>query len=738
MEADELYQNVEEELGDEHSLADYWRIVMRNKWGIFALTLIGTLIGSLSAFTAVPIYKANATLLVEPAQPKLVNVQAIEGAAPLMLFYETQYEIIRSRAIAETVVDSLKLADRDIFLGLGGKFGRTGYRALLPDNIAEWFGEEERLTAEQRRALAIKKVQEHLTVQGGQKSQIVVINYESPHSKLAAEIVNGIAKAYTEYGMESRLSTVKDATSWLRGRLDDLRQQLEQSETHLEAFQTRESMVDTANRKQLVSTKMSSLASKLLAAQTKKIEAEIQLRQVSKALQQGQSYDVVVPLLESELVERLMDDLANLERKTSELLERYGSKHPRIIAAKADLEEARSRIVQEIRHVSTSIRKAYEAAIAKEEEAQRAMDQQQKEMRTLTGKGFQLVKLEREVETNRQLYDTFLARFKEVNTERDSDITNVRVIDTAQAPDMPYKPNKKRMVLVSLILGLFAGIALALLRNRLDNTFKRSQDIEERLLVPAMAEFPKLLRKKNEKRIAERYLLSEPRSAFAEAISHVRTGIMFSNLDNPIKTLMVTSPQPGEGKTTLSSNLAISFSHLGRTLLIDGDMRHPDIRRVTGLEKGPGFSEWLAGTNPVEACYRRDKECENLFIMTTGTIPPNPIELLSSKTFKVAFEKLKADFEYIIIDTPPVLPVSDALVLGNIVDGVILSLKFDTTTYPLAKETVKRLRANNIEPLGAVLSVVDMKKVKSYYGNRYYGNYYGNYYGKHYGENAKA
>jgi len=653
---------------------------------------------------------------------------------PLMLFYETQYEIIRSRAISETVVDKLRLAERDDFLGLG-EASEKGYSTWLPKDMQAWFGEEAAMSEAQRRSSAIKIVQKNLTVRGGQKSQIVVINYESPNAQWAAEIVNGIAKAYTEYGLESRLSTVKDATSWLRGRLDDLHQQLELSETNLEAFQTRESMVNTENRKKLVDTRISSLASKLVVAQTKKIEAEIQLRQVNKALAQGKSYDVVVPLLDSKPIERLMEALAKLERKTAELAERYGAKHPKIIAVKADLEEARNRIAQEIKHVSDGVGKAYEAAVFKEKEAQRAMDKHQREMRTLTGKGFQLVKLEREVATNRQLYDTFLSRFKEIKTERKNDITNVRVIDTAQAPDIPDKPNKKRTILIFLVLGLLAGIALALLRNRLDNTFKRGQDIEEHLRVPVMGEFPKIQAEKGSKQIVERYVLNESGSAFAESVRHVRTGVMLSSLDKPIKTLIVTSSLPGEGKTTLSSNLAISFSQLGRTLLIDGDMRHSNVRRIANLEEGPGFSEWLAGINPLDECIRQDKECDNLLIMTTGTIPPNPLELLSSKRFQAAFEKLKTDFEYIIIDTPPILPASDALVLGNIVDGVILSVKFDATTYPLAKETVKRLRANNIEPLGAVLSVVDMQKVKNYYGNRYY---YNNYYGNYYGESAKT
>ncbi|KAF0192106.1 MAG: gumC [Gammaproteobacteria bacterium] len=704
----------------ENTLLKYWRLVLRHKWGILGITVAAVLIGALTAFSATPIYRASATLLVEPAQPKFSSTQPLAVSSPLMLFYETQYEIIRSRAIAETVVDKLGLADRDDYLGLD----KTG----LLDSVKTWLGdwlaqESDVMDDKQRHSAAVDKVQRDLSVRGGQKSQIVVINYDFTHPALAAQIANAVTQAYSEYGMESRLATVKEATSWLSSRLRDLRRQLEQSEATLEAFQSRESMVATENSRQMINTKMANLAAELVKAQTTRSQAQIHYEQVLRLRNEGKDMDALVPQLNSPLINRLSEEHASLKRKFSELSERYGEKHPKIVAAKADLDETARRLEAEIGQSVDSIRKELEVAESKEREAQRQLDTQQKEMRDVTGKGFDLVKLEREVETNRQLYETFFARYKEIDNSGDSNITNVRVIDHALPPAIPYKPQKRRMIIVSLVLGLFLGIAVAFVREKLDNTFKRGDDIEAQLLLPVLTEIALLEKQAGRTLVPERHILAEPRSAFAEAINNVRTGILFSNLDKPVKTLLITSTVPGEGKTTLASNLAISFSQLGRTLLIDGDMRKPAIHRVAKTAKGAGFSDWLQGTHTLEQCCQPDGECANLFVMPSGKIPPNPLELLSSKTFRKSFQDLRKKYEYIIIDTPPILPGSDAIVLGNVVDAVILSVIFGGTTYPMAQEAVKRLRANNIEPIGAVLSMVDIKKAQSYDGSHYSGAY---------------
>jgi len=555
---------------------------------------------------------------------------------------------------------------------------------------------------------------------------------------LAASIANAITNAYAQYGLESRLAMVKNATSWLSERLQNLKAQLEQSEIQLQAFQRRESMLNSSNRRQMLDTKMANLATQLINAQTQRAELEIRYRQVHETRLEGKGYEILVPLSNNMLVERLYEQFGNLERKLSELGDRYGDKHPKMIAAKADRDESERRLLAEINRVSDSLHKDFIAAQAKEQEAKRQLDLMQQDMQNNTGKGFQQAKLEREVESNRQLYETFLSRFKEIDNSGESTQLNVRIVDPALVPEVPFKPKKFLILMLSMLVGLVVGVALAVLRAFLDNTFKRAADIEEKLLLPVLSELVYLETDKMDDVSPERHFIQHPRSAFAETINHVRTGIMFSDLDEPVKSLLVTSAQPGEGKTTLSSNLAISFAQLGKTLLIDADMRKPSIRRAHGKPQGAGLSEWISGSVDLPQAIHQDEVIPNLSVMTTGQLPPNPLELLSSAKFKQRFDILQNEYDYIIFDTPPILPVSDALVLGNLVDKVILSVRFDVTTFPLAEEAVKRLRSNHIEPLGAVLSMVDMKKIKSYYGSHYYQSYYGAYYGKYYGEEACA
>ncbi len=735
--ADQLNLPVNEPEGP--TLADRWRTIVRYKWGILSLALTGTVIGVLSAYTAVPVYQASTTMVVEPADTKLVGVQPLDGAPPINLFYETQYEIIRSRRIAETVVDKLQLADDPRFLSEKQPFvaaqSTAWIRNWLPEPWREYLSEAPEPPNEQaQREAAVAKVREGLTVKGGQRSQVVEIHFDDAIAQLAARITNGIAKAYAEYGLNSRMASSKQATRWLSDRLGELRKKLDESETTLQAFQSRESMVDTSSHSKMIGARLSQLASKLVEAQASLSVAEIRYGQVKKASRSG-DIEALIPVLNSSLTEQITGEHARLKAKVAELAERYGNKHPKLIAAKSDLQEATNRLKEEIDTAVAGLRKNYEAAAAQEREARRLIEEQQQAMRTLTGKGFELAKLERDVEANRQLYNAFLTRFKEIDVAKESDIPNVRVIDEARVPSAPYKPNKQRVIIASLILGLLAGIALAFLRERLDNTFKKTSDIEERLLLPVLAEVHRLDQGKDKALLPERQAAIAPRSTFSESINNIRTGVMFSNLDNPVKTLLVTSSIASEGKTTLASNMAIAFSRVGKTLLMDADLRHPDIRRVCGVKQQEGFSEWVSGSKTLEECYAQDKDFQNLYIMPAGTIPPNPLELLSSKTFRNALEEVKNRFDYIIIDTPPVVPVSDAIVLGNLVDGVIVSVKFDGTTFPIAQEMLKRLRSNNIEPLGAVLSLFDPRKAKSYYGRRYYGSYYGSHYGKYgYGE----
>jgi succinoglycan biosynthesis transport protein ExoP len=656
-----------------NQIAEYWRILKRRKWGIVGLALVGAMVGGFKALTAVPVYSATTTMLVEPSLPKIVASQEVYAPSAPYLFYETQYDIIRSRALAQRVVEKLDLADRPpshsqkqtgVWNLVLQKFGFSGGgdeeqpepAAESPSPKAE--AAEGGPDASEARVTALAgMVQGGLSVSGGQRSQIISISFSSPDPELAADIANAAADAYIELGMESRLDQTRRATSWLTDRIDDLRKKLATSEAALQAYQEREGLVDTESLKALSSSRLESLNNELVQAQA----------------------------------------------KYAEMAKRYGPKHPRLIAAKADVEEATRRL---------------------RAEQQTLVQAKEKE--------FQLAKLEREVTTNRELYDTFLTRFKQTDVSDEHAISNVRVIDRAQIPGAPVKPNKKKILTTSIIFGLLAGIGLAFLLDLLDNTFKKTEDVEEKLLLPVLGITPIVQKRKGERHVPERQYILDSRSSFAESVNHIRTGLLFSNVDHPPKTILVTSSVQSEGKTTLSSNLALALSQLGPTLLVDADLRKPRVAKLAGLEKKGGLVEVVAGQVALKDCVVRDPDSKNLFILKSGMIPPNPLEILSSDRFARMLDETKKHFEHVVIDTAPILPVSDGVVLGRLVDGVILVLKAGATTHNMAQEATKRLRAAKINPLGVVLSQVVQRRTASYYNDSYY--YSGYYYG--YGEDA--
>ncbi len=369
-------------------------------------------------------------------------------------------------------------------------------------------------------------------------------------------------------------------------------------------------------------------------------------------------------------------------------------------------------------------------AASQEREVKNLNEQQQTELRNVSGKLFELDKLEREVQSNRKLYETFLERFKEAQIANNSNVTNVRIIDSAQVPGGPIRPNKKRIAMIAALLGLFAGIALAFLRDHFDRTFKNRDDIERILKLPVLGIVhklrPGLLRKKI---VADRWLIKAPRSSFAEAIHDIRTAILFSHIDQPPQTILVTSAIPSEGKTVLASNLALSFAQRGKTLLLEGDLRKGRFDGLFGFTDVKGITDVVSGQCELADVLIQDADLDTLSILTGGTRPPNPLEIVSSQRFALEFEKLVKEFDYIVIDGPPLLLVSDSIVIGDMVDAVVMTVQANHINHALSQEAVKRLTAARIRPAGVVLQQVDIRRLPSYNGyTAGYGSYYG-YYG---------
>ena len=732
---------------DEESidLAQYWQTIRRHKWGILSVTLIALIIGILTALSAVPIYKAETKLLADPLLPNAPMRDQYANTALVFLFYETQYEIIRSQNIAKKAVDKLDLVAKakseatkakqatpsepeNIFQQIKAWRKSFNWWGLLPDEKLSQTKPVAEPTDEEIRRRIASGIQGSLSVKGGKQSQIISISYESADPKLAADVTNAIADAYVEFGLNSRLTGAKKTSSWLSEQLNNLRDKLQQSETALQSYQKQKGMVDTKQQQQIASTQLSSLNSKLIQAQTDRSEAEIRYKQAQN-LKEGNESDhkSLESVLSRPSARAIVQEESRLSRYVQELSDRYGEKHPKLIAARTDLKEIKRNLRQELSKVVGTIQREYEAATAQERKISTLIKDQKYQIGSLKGANFELANLEREVENNRRIYESFLGRFQEADISEEYDATNIRIIDTANVPSTPYKPNKPRVIMISVVIGLFLGILLAFLRESLDNTFKTPGTIEEKLAIPALG-LTSLVKNGRGDVIPEKQYLADSRSEFSENINHIRTGLLFSNIDHPPQVIMVTSSTASEGKSTLSINLAAALSQLGgRTLLLEADLRKPSIAKTMQINRTPGITDLIVSQGKIKQIpiQKIDGEDSNLYILTSGSLPPNPLELVSSDHFRKVLEKLKSSFKYIVIDTPPVLAVSDASVIGNLVDSTIIATKSESTTIKMAQEALGRLNKANIHVTGAVLTQAEPSRMNYYGGYYYHASYYG-------------
>ena len=722
---------------DTIDLTQYWRILKRRKWSIIFVSVLCLIFGIFIAIKSTPIYQASAKIQADPIQPNATTSDQYIMNSMVFLFYETQYEIIQSRKIAETVVDELGLVERykqeqAELKALGEEKGlgeslKLWVKSLLTQPEGENLQQPEAMTDAQLRTILAHGVQGALTVQGGTQSQIIDISYQSDDPEQAAEIINAVADAYIEFGLEARLSTLKDTAEWLTEQLEDLRLTLKTSEDKLSAVRTQSGLMDTEQQARIVNTQLSNLNTELLRAQTQLSQAQELYSQVQKLDRAKGEYLSLGPVLQNLTIRDLVREQSNISRQVDELSERYGEKHPKMIAARSELAGATDNLNREVDKIVQNVEKEFRLAQVQVENIQELMAQNKAELQSFQGSTFEITRLEREVENNRRVYESFLGRLMEADVSGDYDASNVRIIDRATVPQFPVKPRVALILVASLMFGVFVGVVLAFVREALGNVFRTPDQIEEQLHISSLGVTP--LVKKNKQSVEpEKQYIADQRSTFAEAINTIRTGLLFSDIDNPPKTVLITSTVGSEGKTTLAINLAVAFSQLDKTLLIELDLRKPAVSKDLGLKNAVGLSDILTGE--VNMKIKGDELTKidgapNLRVLTCGTIPPNPMELLSSKRFANLLASLKEQFSHIVIDSPPTLPVSDACVLSKLSDATIVAVKAEETKINMAKETVTRLRKVNANITGVVLTQASPQKM-SYYGEHYYQEgYYG-------------
>ncbi len=635
------------------TLANLLQIIKDSKWSILLLMLLGVIGGIFKALSETPVYQASLTMAVEPSSATNSSQALFDPYA--YRFYETQYELLKSRSVAERVVDKLGLVEResvtsllvppsltqtllDEFKGLTGWELYERVEDIAPNSAlsqAEIDGRKRWLTS---------VVQSGVSVAGGEKTNLVSVTYRSINPDFAAEVANALVEAYIDQGLDSQLNRSEQTTRWLSQRIDELKKTLDGAQADLQAFLVEEDMLDSSRATDITTDELRALNGEFIAARS------------------------------------------NLD----ELQKRYGSLHPKISEARAEVLAAKQRLDAKSRSISTNRLKQIE-----------------------------LDRLEREVQSNKELYEAFLSKFREADLSSSaSQVARARIIDRAMPPGGPIYPQKQRIIFTWAIGGLLLGIGLALLREQLDSTFKNGRSVEMKLGLPLFGVMQAM--GKSVKNV-ERLYLENTRSVFSESVNHIRTGVMYSNVDRPPQVIVITSSVQSEGKTTLASNLSLSYAQMGSTLLIDADLRRPRIKNIVDTGVTVGLVDYVAGVVSFDDCVRKDPQEKNLSILKSGTTPPNPLELLASDKFKQTLNDLKKKFDHIIIDTAPVLPASDAVVLGQICDCLLLAVQSDRTTHHMARDAIKRLRSSKVDVTGLILTQANIKKDNPYA----YGGYYG-------------
>ena len=718
-------------------LVEYWRSIAKRKWSILGLVLLVALLTTLVVFSLRPSYRSTTTLLIEQGKSKVVSIEEVyNGMGGNREYYQTQVEILKSNELSRKVIQKLELTKHVDF-----DMRQDSAQPWWP---TQWFKSKVPPNNDDVLKTALKRLGDDLQIQPVRNSQLVQISFTAYDRELSAKVPNMLAELYIESDLEARVAMTQKASAWLTERMGDLRKKLESSEKSLQDYRERERIVDA---KGLVlsgaSRALEDATSNLVSVRAKRAEAEALYNQV-QSVKLGRAtggYESIPAVLRHPTVQRLKESEGDAERKLADASKRYGPEHPKMLQANAELAAARENVKRQIESVVSGVTKEYEIAKANEQAIERALGQSKAEIQGLNRKEFQLGVLEREAQANKQLFDMFGNRAKETNVGGELQSTVARVIDPATVPNYAYAPKKPQIVGIAAVIALLIGMMLSLLLDRLSNTINTAGEVESRLGLPMLGYLQKItgLNKKSTK--SEMAFLTDNQSMFSESIRTLRTSVLMSALDTPKKVIVITSSVPEEGKTTVSFNLACALAQVKRVLLIDADLRRPKIGRLIGREKdAPGLSHLVSGVATASECVVKHEQ-GGFHILTAGFVPPNPLELLSSEKFAEMLEKLRDTFDVVLIDSPPVQLVSDAVVLSQLASTVIYVVKADSTPYPLARSGIRRLAMGNAPLLGVVLNQLDLERAEKYYGEYSgYGRYsgYGGNKGHAYGYQPKT
>src|SRR6202046_4750109 len=720
----------------EPHLLDYIIILRKHQWLILTFLLTVVTVVTIASFKMKPVYVAAARVEVDKESQSMTpfpDSNSYDAFIDMETYLETQTKRLQSETLALQTIKSLDLSRYPEF---GGGPNMTAWAHSGPAP---------------QRPVILGAFLGRLTVKRVPNSRLIEVTFEAQDPQLAALIVNTHLHNFVEQNFRSKYDATMQASNWLSGELEELRIKVEKSENARIAYQRANQTWQIDEKQDITTSKLSDLSKAVTEAQTDVAQKEALYRMAVSG-----NVDALPAAHGSEVLTELRKRKSDIDEQYAEALSQYGPNFPKVLRIAAQQKEVNDDLTRARNTLIESVQQEFNTARSHVQLLQETLDRERAEANDQAEKLIQYHVLQHDAESNRLLYDGLLQKLKEATITVGLRSDNIRVVDPALAPGGPSRPQKARNILLAFLIGLVGGVGLALFREYLDNTVKSPDDIEALTGLPSLAVVPampglnahqgRLSRKAGEGTPASSAgrieLLSyvQPKSQISEAFRALRTSLLLSQAEHPPQVILVTSALPREGKTTAAVNLAVTLAQLGdRTLLMDSDMRKPGIRRalnLNGIKESAGLSSYLAGVCTLDEAIQPHPAISNLVALTTGPVPPSPADLLSSHRMRDAISDLRRRYKFIVIDSPPIMAATDAVILSALTDGVLLVVRSGQTPKEAFTRARDLLAAVKCRLLGVVLNAVDSHAPDYYYSYRYYPYAYGYGYGEDVGKKS--
>ncbi|MDD1792964.1 polysaccharide biosynthesis tyrosine autokinase [Enterovibrio sp. ZSDZ42] len=720
----------------------YYIHLVRKRWlSISLFTFLCTAIAALIALSITPTYRATATLLIESHQAKAISIEEVVGIdSRANEYYLTQFEILKSNQVAQRVIDKLHLNQIEEFNPSIAINNEPGFREQIKDWLRTHPVIDSFFTSNTDKAIdpnieketttlkVLKTFKSRLTISPIRKTQLVNISFDSKDPKLAAEIANAVGYAFIENNLESKLLATDKANGWLNERLAELKRNLNSSEQALVQFLQRQELIDDSGIAALASNELENLTDRISEATDRRTKTQA----LYNALKNNPNADIATLSANALIsnhpqVRDIRKSESEAEKEVSQLSKRYGPKHDKLIQANARLKSVQRRAENLVYKLINGVEKDLTSALELETLLKRELLSKKEEFQSLSVVKSEYDALKREVESNAKLYDLFLTRQKETSATSDFSSANARFSDHALIPQNPFKPNRKLIVVIALVASMGFACVLIICLDAFNNTISSARDFENKLGLLPTGTLPLVKAREYKRNHIDASVFNNSKfAAFQESIDSIRTSLYLSMPKTERKFIALSSSVPGEGKTTTAVNLAQSFASIEKVLIVDCDLRKPSVGMRFGLSNShPGLTNILVMNASPNDCIT-NIEGTNLDVLSAGLIVANPQELLSSVSFQKLIEELAEKYDRVIFDTPPILPVKDAFIVGRFTKGIVLILKANSTSKSVYKHTMSLFTRHQISIDGVVINQVPQTKKGTHTYSEYSRYAYGN------------